>query len=355
MIDVSEDLPTTPEEITSEWLSTALSSTMGPVVVESTQVTKIIWGNATKVCIDVTYGPGTIPADLPASFCVKGGLDSRLGNIGSTVQYILEANFYGALRENFATALPTSYYAGINADESQGIIILEDMNKAGVRFVDAGETLTVDQVASGLEEQAAWHSATWGQGLGDLPRLAIGGPDRTGAKMFFSEKYWNRHFSEEGAPALPPAFQDREKISAAFNAMWSADDVGMLCLQHGDAHLGNTYLDQEGKVGFIDWQAYFLGPWSYDVATFLSGALTIEDRRNNEEALLKHYLELLSAGGGEELSFKAAHSDYRRHLLRGFLWAVSPSIMQPFERSRIMSERHLTAMEDNGTLGQLGY
>ena len=62
-----------------------------------------------------------------------------------------------------------------------------------------------------------------------------------------------------------------------------------MTLLHGDAHIGNTYVLPDGDVGFLDWQVLRRGNWSQDVGYFLVSALTEEDRRNHETALLQVY------------------------------------------------------------------
>ena len=66
-------------------------------------------------------------------------------------------------------------------------------------------------------------------------------------------------------------------------------------LLHGDPHIGNTYVTPDGEVGFLDWQMARRGNWSLDVGYFLQGALTVEDRRQHERALLEEYRDALAA------------------------------------------------------------
>src|SRR3546814_408222 len=68
---------------------------------------------------------------------------------------------------------------------------------------------------------------------------------------------------------------------------------GPVTLLHGDAHVGNTYVLPDGSVGFLDWQVVRRGCWSRDVGYFLVGALTQDDRREHERALLKIYADAL--------------------------------------------------------------
>ncbi|WP_216893149.1 phosphotransferase [Nocardia alni] len=345
MLDVTASLPRSPEELTAEWLTGALRTRCPGIVVEELDITGIVWGAATKVLLEASYsGVADTP---PRRLCVKAGLDRRLDRVADDAIHTHEARFYGELCRLFDTSAPRSYYAAVDVSGRHGLIILEDLAAQGVRFVDAGEALTVDQVASGLGKQAAWHAATWGAKAGDLPGVAVGSITRQAAKMFFREDYWNDYFASDDAPRYPPRLQDPALLYRAFKSMWVADDAMTHCFQHGDAHAGNTFVRPGDDLGFVDWQTFCLGPWSDDVAYFVSGALSVADRRDREQDLLRHYLAELASAGGPRIDFDDAWPEYVRHLVHGLIWTMTPTVMQPVERTRAISERYVTAVEDH--------
>ena len=65
---------------------------------------------------------------------------------------------------------------------------------------------------------------------------------------------------------------------------------------HGDEHLGNFYLEKDGRAGFLDWQVR-KEPWCVSFAYFTVLALDILDRRAWEKDLLKTYLTALRGHG----------------------------------------------------------
>jgi hypothetical protein len=90
------------------------------------------------------------------------------------------------------------------------------------------------------------------------------------------------------------------------------------------------------------------------VANFLAGALAVEDRRNNERDLLGHYLDHLAGNGGPRLERDDAWLAYRRHVMHGFLWVLTPEEMQPAENTAAMAARYSTAAEDLDVLSAIG-
>jgi hypothetical protein len=346
---LSDSLPMTTDDLTAEWLSRALGTD-----VESVQTDEIVWGTATKVLIDVHFVDRD--AEIPAALCVKGGFDERLRGLGEANDaYRLEARFFGEIAAKLPVALPRTYYCGVDDHTAQGVVIMEDLRSRKGRFGEPCEPATPDEVASGLEMQAQWHAASWGTATSLAPWLSVGSSSvRSAANMLLSEGFWDHHRAQPESPQVPASLDHRARILRAFEALWAYEDAHEGALAHGDAHLGNTHISSAGKVTFIDWQGVCIAPWSYDVAYFITGALTVDDRRAYERDLLGHYRETLAAAGGPELDADECFAAYRRHALHGFLWAVTPPVMQTSERVQAMSARHVAAIEDLESLALLG-
>jgi len=349
MDNVAIRLPRAVEELTPAWFTAALGHD-----VASADVEDIVWGTATKVLVRLSYGEG-VPDTAPTAVCVKGGFDERLRGFDLDDAYELEAAFYGDVAPALDLPLPRCHYATFSAQEGQGIMVLDDLVASGCTFGDPVAPWTADQVAAALEVQAAWHRQTWGRSDGALGRLGLGsGPVRAAAAVLLGEEHWNGHFAQPDAPALPEELDDRERVARAFRALWAHDEQGVAALAHGDAHVGNTYIDADGSPAFLDWQAVCRAPSFYDVAYFVGGALEPEDRRAHERSLVDHYRQALAAGGGPVITADEAWSEYRRYTLHGFLWAVTPAVMQPLERVRAMAERHAAAIVEHDSLDALG-
>jgi Phosphotransferase enzyme family len=336
---VTTTLPMVPEEITAAWLSSALGQEVARL-----EVTEIVWGTATKVRMSVELADGD---DGPVALCAKGGFDERLRGYQTGPAYVLEARFFGELAPRLELPLPRSWYAGIEPERHQGIVILDDLVARGCSFGEPTEPWSTDLVAAGLDVLARLHAQTsTADAVAGLDWLRIGSMVRDVAGVLLSEPHWSSHFAQEGAPVLPVSLQDPQRITAAFERLWEFEDASRHCVTHGDAHVGNTYLEPSGQPVFIDWQTLCLGPWSYDVAYFIGGALSVADRRAAERDLLLGYLQALRGAGGPAVDPDEAWQAYVRHTLHGFLWAVTPAVMQPLERVVAMAERYAAAIED---------
>ncbi|MDT5150055.1 MAG: hypothetical protein QOI01_1788 [Mycobacterium sp.] len=97
--------------------------------------------------------------------------------------------------------------------------------------------------------------------------------------------------------------------------------MSSVTLLHGDAHIGNTYLTPTGNVGFLDWQVARRGNFALDLGYFLQVALTTEDRRGHERALLAEYRDALGLPADELPSRDEVRLRYRASVAHGLtLW-----------------------------------
>lgn len=340
-------LPLTVDELTPEWLSVALASQGGPVAIRNVDVARVIWGTATKAFLNVDYAHAQ--PDLPARLCVKGGFDERVRAFGSGPAYELEASFYRDLAPALDVPLPRTFFADVE-DGRQGVIVFEDLTDRGVTFGNPLEPLSTDQVAAALTVQARWHAQTWDNLTGKHPWLTVGAESIRGPVRFLLEpEQFDSLSTRDGLRSLSGDLGDPRKLRDAYQRLWNHDDTAIQCLSHNDAHIGQTYFAPDGSPAFLDWQGTCLAPWANDVAYFVIGALDIETRRANERELLSHYCSALTGAGGPDIGAEDAWREYRRHALHGFVWQITPTVMQPIDVVAAMSQRYVTAIEDLGS------
>lgn len=348
-------LPLVVEDLTVEWMTHALGEASGGVVVDRVEVEHVIWGSGTKVMVRNTYSGPSDVGDLPEQLCIKGGFNAELRQIDAFAQgYAREVDFYRHLAPHIEMAVPSCWYAASDPHSRQGIVILDNLAASGCTFGDPTAPWSVDQVAELLESLATLHAVTMGATTARYPWLNSLSPIRMLAEQtFLSAPYWDAHFGSDEAPPMPAELLNRERAVAAFKTLWQLEDGFASSISHGDTHIGNTYFNPAGRPRFLDWQTTCAAPPIDDVTYFVGGALTVQDRRESEQELLKHYLSAFVSAGGPEISFEEWWMDYRRHHLHGLLWATTGSASQPYEQVCAMTERYAAAMEDHETLALL--
>jgi len=236
-----------------------------------------------------------------------------------------------------------------------GILILDNLAVQDVTFGAPTEPWSPELVGRAMEILAALHGLFWGKSYPQFKWLQVGSlAVRQYTEQLFSGQRWKGHFSDPKVFQLPRPLTDRERNLRGLRAMWKYSDEHANCVVHGDAHIGNTYIDKSGTPYFIDWAGPCISNWAIDVGYFMVGSLTVEDRRHSEKDLLSDYLKKLNESGGPELDWQEAWDDYRRHQLHGLGWATLPPTMQSIENVHAMGERHTTAIIDHQTLKLLG-
>lgn len=343
-INSTEPLPLVVEDLTAEWFSKILGSPVSDV-----SIVEEIHGTASKILVELVYKDF---ARGPTRLCVKGGFNPTLLAIHPALFFVyrLEAEFYHYIGPTVSMRLPPSFFCGTNPVSGQGIVVLADLKAEGFTFGDPLEAWTPDRVRAGVEQLAILHARTWGGKPEDFPWLNTAFSLRDVITSMLSQEEWDKRFLGDAKPPVPDYLVNRERIMAAYKTLWRTTDSKMNCILHGDAHIGNTCITPSGEPGFLDWQGIHAGSAIHDVAYFIVGSLSIEDRRKNEGELFQHYLDALYKMGGPKFEKEEVWDEYRKHNLHGFAWALTGPMMQTKERVDIMSERHCAAIVDHKSL-----
>jgi aminoglycoside/choline kinase family phosphotransferase len=344
-------LPLSIDEITPTWVTNALAVHHPGVEVTSLQVEKVLHGSATKVRLRLEYNEQGRAMELPPTLVLKAGFGTSRRQVAHA--YAGEVRFYREIAPEMPVNIPKCYFAGINADTGQSILMLEDLLARKVSFGLATQPLSVETAAKVLELQARYHASYWSN-----PRLQedwlTGSLAKDGILLqLLHPNHWAHSMSLPRGAEVPQALRDRERIKEALLSLWEVQKTSPQSLLHGDPHLGNMFFEADGRPGILDWQTTMRGCWAHDFTYFMVGAISIEDRRKHERELLKNYLDVLSAQGAHAPGFEEAWLAYRRHVIHGLMWMACPVQMQPEEVSVANTKRFVSAAEDLDTLAAL--
>jgi hypothetical protein len=168
---------------------------------------------------------------------------------------------------------PYAHAAVFDGHTGRFLLVLEDLEARGARFVDTTTPLSVDEAAAALDALRAVHAApapSWALRNSDDPML----PVIARALGPLSKRV-------EGVPEAAWVLKEYPSVARAL-------DDGPLALLHGDPHPGNLYLVGD-RVGLLDWQVVRRGNPLRDVTYLMVLGLTPEDRAKHERDLLAHY------------------------------------------------------------------
>jgi hypothetical protein len=302
------------------WLTSALSPRFPGIRITRVTPGPVVSRVSTNARFLIECEAG-VPRGLPPNLCGKGYFSGE----GWPARHVgaFEVSFYRDLAARTGVRTLRSVYADVDPATGHGVVITEDVVAQGATFLDATSTYTPALAAESLAELAKLHAATWGDPATGAaswltPRLESHLAQR-GVKEI------RGNFESDIGAGVPEGVRDAERLVEAYRTLTEQTrSASPWSVIHGDAHVGNLYLDSDGRPSFMDWQLVQRGPWYLDVGYHLASALTVEDRRRTEKDLVRHYLDELRAAGVEAPSWDDVWLGVRRGFLHGFyLWGIT--------------------------------
>ncbi len=325
-----------PEDLTREWLAQAL----GTDRISGFEVEPIGTGQMSESCrMSIDYARG--PDDGPSSIVLKtasAAPNSRAAGVGLGV-YEREVRFYRELAPRIRGPLAECHLAVVDPAQGWFTLLLEDVAPAtqgdqigGCGFEDA---------RLAIHELARLHAPVFADAqLGATPWLnqeaVLTQAMVTQLLSAFLERYGER---------VTPAHRAVcERFVASLDG-WASDRRPPLGLVHGDYRLDNMLFGVAGasrRFVAVDWQTVSWGPVMTDAAYFLGGSLTVELRREHEQALLREYFEALHAHGVRGFDWEECWAGYRHQSFLGILMTVAPAML--VERTERGDDMFLTTL-----------
>lgn len=168
------------------------------------------------------------------------------------------------------------------------------------------------------------HAQTW-----QSPAFAAGGRWADIGSRFetwgleFMRRYlvpevWAHYMGSPRGAAASVTWHDRNWMERALQSIGEIQFAQPRCMVHGDTHLGNLFIYEDGRPGFFDAQVAQTA-WHHEDSYHIVCALDQADRRRWEGPLLERYLVALRAHGIAAPEFDAAWLDYRRSIVWGLV------------------------------------
>jgi hypothetical protein len=219
---------------------------------------------------------------------------------------------------------PDLYFAASDEITGNSVLIIEDL--ADARLGDSVKGCSMDDMALAIGSIADIHSIWWNK-LGGAQYNWV--PTKSLDAEFYEQEYnqaWDLlRVKAEGA--MPDRLWKLGKILGQHVSTIRGHLSSVpTTLVHGDYRPDNCFfgnLQDNRPLVVFDWEYCTKGRGVYDVATFLSEALTREQRAKYELDFLGLYHSLLVQNGVKGYSFDQCLTDYRWSFLDLILfWAV---------------------------------
>lgn len=348
-------IPATIDDVDAKWLSQALGTQVVSASMQRIGEGVGLVGELGRLTL--TYGDPN--CGLPQTMIAKA--HTRATDMLPIAVfyglYTTEVGFYQDAASRFGVRTPKSFYADVNAEGTQFVLLLEDL--AGGLALDQITGCPIDKAEVVIDALAAMHAGGWNnEALKEIPWLR---PFNNPAYLSVGEQI------KGGLPNILTRYPDLpgDAVEAArligvhvpsmYN--WAVDNQPMT-VSHTDLRLDNLFFDlpDGSPLAILDWQLTVRASGSFDVSYFICQSLTVEDRRAHEQRLVQRWVDGLVANGVTDYTFDQAWYDYRFAI--GFQYGISvttglyePANARAAELMETLVRRNFVAAHEHGLLG----
>lgn len=283
-------------------------------------------GQCIRYTLELSGGDGSAPTRLVGKFPSDDPTSRQTGV--QLRSYLKEVAFYRDFRSRVTIHTPRCYYAAIEGEGPEFVLLLEDL--APAQQGDQMRGCTPEVARAAVLELVGLHAPNWCDArlrgiewLGEPNALMV----QIGRALYaaqigpFMARYGERLAADEAgilravADSKGPPFEPLGGIFAPV---------------HVDYRLDNLMIDERGavpRVVVVDWQTITLGNPMSDVAYFLGAGLLPEVRREVEQGIVRDYHAALTSAGVSGYSWERCFGDYRRGVFAGFAVTVIASMI----------------------------
>jgi len=339
-------IPSSPTEVTVEWLSRALSTKTAGTAISDIELAPVGTGQAGATYrASVRYLAN--PSNLPASFIVK--LSSQRPEIREKVSssYRVEHAFYSLLAPRVRVPIPHPYYCEISDDCNDFVLVMAD--QAPAEQGDQIEGCSAVRARMAAEAIAGLHGPLWcDPAIAEYPNTVMPKPGPESAPMLGEVMRGASEIAlREAGDLMSP--EDRETFTdaASLTEQWLLLEPTRFSILHGDYRIDNIlFTPDDSRMAVVDWQSVTIGLPGRDLAYFTATSLQPDLRRQLEEELVAIYHRRLQNYGVTDYDRQTCWEDYKLGTLQatmisGLALAFTPA---PNERA----ERMVMAMMSRG-------
>ena len=309
--------------MTTEWLGETLGTPLAGFETEALGEGAGLLGLLTRVtpryASEEAPGPGSLIAKFPTPTAENRVVAETFDMYGR------ELRFYARLASQTTARTPQVYCAELNEENSDFVLLIEDLSiyRAG----DQREGANLQDAQRAIDQIVKLHATWWGQTekeeLAWVP-IQDNPVQCAGMSQGFAAG-WDV-FLEKFGDVLPTGTESQfAKIGPQTEACLRRLCSGTHTVVHGDFRLDNLFFgvdDNEDRVAMFDWQGISRSCGPQDLGYFLSQSLQSEVRREHHDALVRRYWDGLCDAGVEGYSLERCWEDYRCAVLYLFTYAV---------------------------------
>ena len=356
---MSIEIPQKITQLTPGWISEALSTSERRLTIESIESRRIGHGMMSDLyCVTISYSEG----DGPASVAVKLPTENKQNCAVAITfdNYRREIEFYQHVADSSPMRIPKAYLAASSSPD-QFVLVMEDLSdwEAGDQSVGC----SLEQAEVVMDSLADLHAAFCHKvDDGSMDWMPNSYPSIMSRGLHDGTAANYDNFSNVFSDLLTPDLRSaKDKFLDGLPGIQSWINDGPRTIILGDFRLDNLFFKTSNdliEVACCDWQASIRGKGMHDVAYFLSGNIDTKLRREQEQALIKRWVDALKSRGITDYEYEQALEDYCKAILALWSYVVNNgglAIQDQRDDDWVSAQvqRHAAAMTDHDCLGLL--
>lgn len=348
-------LPANEEQITAEWLTTALrdagalpagevTSVRGERIAEGVG----LMGRLARLTLEYAGADDDAPRSLIAKFPTEVPQNLQIAQLYRF--YDRECDFYSRGAAHTPLRVPRPY---VEQRDGEGgfVLLLEDLAQPGARVGDQIAGNAPEDALAAVRALARHHAALWGK-TDDLDWLVNANEPTFCAVL-------KQSYGQSVGPTLEgfgdrfsPAMRELTETMASHtdHFMNVAFDEGRpLTLAHGDFRADNIFYDVGSDgLAVVDWQISSRGYGPVDLGYHLTQSITSDVRRAIEKDAVATYHRTLEESGVTGYSVEQCWEDYREAALFCIVYPITVcgSLDLSIPRARALGDIFLTRSLD---------
>jgi len=311
-------LPLTADELTADWLQFAMADVLAGETIEefSAEIIGVgegFMGQLARVTLGYADDSNDAPKSVIAKFASTRQDTREMARDRNL--YRREIGFYRDIGQSAGVPVPACYYSEFMEDSNYFVMILEDLAPG----IPSDQVTGTDRKTSRevIEQFAILHAKWWNSDkLEDYgwTKWVIKETPIEAALELFEES-----MKQAEATGKFDAYPEMKRLMPFLPPLFKLDPAPPFpfTLTHGDLRSDNIIQASPagGRFAIIDWQLAGIGDPINDIARWLVQSISIEDRRDTEQELLKLYHDRLLEYGVKHYSYRKLINDYKTNLI----------------------------------------
>lgn len=304
-------IPTSVDDVTTEWLNAALEPHLDAHVVADSSAKPISDPGLLSDIADISLKYDNEDCSLPTRMIAKLAATNPGARDLSVMlnAYDIETGFY---RSFSGDDLPIvrCFHARHNPETQDMVILMEHLAPSQ----SPSWKITPDQVRLAIQQVAILHARWWNddslKGLKAVSRLDNRERWQNVAQMAVATgDDIRRHVGDRCDTGIAAM----EAYSACFDSVMEHVQQRPFALQHQDYMPKQMFFPHngEGRFAIIDWQFQHAAPGAWDISRLMSMCLDTDTRHRIETDLINDYLEALVANGVNNYGIEDFNIDHK--------------------------------------------